>query len=162
MFRRGGIGLELFWIMVAAAVFLWPSPTGSLVPEEDQGFCTAAVILPDSATLQRTDKVVGEVLTAIQSNPNNLDVVAFTGFDFLGGGFRNNAATIFVTQKPWKERKVATPQLVGDFFMKTGGIKEGLALAFAPPPIFGLGTAGGFEFYIQNRGTAGPGERGKT
>jgi multidrug efflux pump len=156
MIRRGGIGLALFAIMVGAAVFLWRITPGSLVPDEDQGFYIAAVILPDGATLQRTDKVVGEVLKAIQSNPNNEDVVAFTGFDFLGGGFRNNAATIFVTQKPWKDRKVATPQVVGDFFMKTGHIKEGLALAFGPPPIFGLGTAGGFEFYIQNRGNGGP------
>jgi hydrophobe/amphiphile efflux-1 (HAE1) family protein len=154
--RRGGIGLALFAVMVGAAIFLWRITPGSLVPDEDQGFYIAAVILPDSATLQRTDKVVGEVLKAIQSNPNNQDVVAFTGFDFLGGGFRNNAATIFVTQKPWKDRKVATPAIVGDFFMKTGHIKEGLALAFGPPPIFGLGTAGGFEFYIQNRGDGGP------
>jgi HAE1 family hydrophobic/amphiphilic exporter-1/multidrug efflux pump len=154
--RRGGIGLALFAVMVGAAIFLWRITPGSLVPDEDQGFYIAAVILPDSATLQRTDKVVAEVLTAIQSNPNNQDVVAFTGFDFLGGGFRNNAATIFVTQKPWKDRKVATPAIVGDFFMKTAHIKEGLALAFGPPPIFGLGTAGGFEFYIQNRGDGGP------
>ena len=68
-------------------------------------------------------------------------MVAFTGFDFLGGGFRNNAATIFVTQIPWDKRKgVTTPQVVGDFFMKTGDIKEGLALAFGPPAIFGLGA----------------------
>src|SRR5712664_837367 len=40
--------------------------------------------------------------------------------------------------------------------MKTGGIKEGLVLAFAPPPIFGLGQAGGFELYLQNRGEGGP------
>jgi HAE1 family hydrophobic/amphiphilic exporter-1/multidrug efflux pump len=126
------------------------------VPDEDQGFYIAAVILPDGATLERTDRVVNEVLQAIKSNPNNEDVVAFTGFDFLGGGFRNNAATIFVTQKHWDQRSVTTPQLVGDFFMKTGHIKEGLALAFGPPPIFGLGTAGGFEFYIQNRGEGGP------
>ena len=156
MIRRGGIGLALFAVMVGAAVFLWRITPGSLVPDEDQGFYIAAVILPDGATLERTDKVVGEVLKAIQSNPNNEDVVAFTGFDFLGGGFRNNAATIFVTQKHWDERKVATPQVVGDFFMKTAHIKEGLALAFGPPPIFGLGTAGGFEFYIQNRGNGGP------
>jgi multidrug efflux pump len=154
--RRGVIGLALFAIMVGAAVYLWRTTPGSLVPDEDQGFYIAAVILPDGATLERTDKVVNEVLQAIQSNPNNEDVVAFTGFDFLGGGFRNNAATIFVTQKHWDQRSVATPQLVGDFFMKTGHIKEGLALAFGPPPIFGLGTAGGFEFYIQNRGDGGP------
>jgi hydrophobe/amphiphile efflux-1 (HAE1) family protein len=156
LIRRGAIALVLFGVMVAAAAWLWRTTPGSLVPDEDQGFYIAAVILPDGATLQRTDKVVNEVLQAIQSNPNNQDVVAFTGFDFLGGGFRNNAATIFVTQKHWDERTVATPQLVGDFFMKTAHIKEGLALAFGPPPIFGLGTAGGFEFYIQNRGNGGP------
>ncbi len=156
MIRRGGIGMLLFAAMVALAAWLWRVTPGSLVPDEDQGYYIAAVILPDGATLQRTDKVVGEVLEAIRSNPNNKDVVAFTGFDFLGGSFRNNAATLFVTQKPWSERKVATPQLIGDFYMKTAHIKQGLALAFGPPPIFGLGNAGGFEFYIQNRGNGGP------
>ena len=71
--------------MVALAAWLWRVTPGSLVPDEDQGYYIAAVILPDGATLQRTDKVVGEVLEAIRSNPNNKDVVAFTGFDFLGG-----------------------------------------------------------------------------
>jgi HAE1 family hydrophobic/amphiphilic exporter-1/multidrug efflux pump len=92
----------------------------------------------------------------VKSNPYNEDVVAFTGFDFLGGTFRENAATMFVTQKHWDERPVPVGALVGEFYGKTGHIKEGLALAFPPPPIFGLGTAGGFEFYIQNRGEGGP------
>jgi hydrophobe/amphiphile efflux-1 (HAE1) family protein len=156
MIRRAGIGVALFALMVAAALFLWRITPGSLVPDEDQGFYIAAVILPDGATLERTDKVVAKVLEAIKSNPNNQDAVAFTGFDFLGGYFRNNAATIFVTQKPWDERKVDTKMVVGDLFMKTAGIKEGLVLAFGPPPIFGLGTAGGFELYLQNRGEGGP------
>src|SRR6266540_2323023 len=147
MLRRGVIGAVLFLAMVAITIALWRITPGSLVPDEDQGFYISAVILPDGATLERTDKVVAKVLEAIKSNPNNEDVVAFTGFDFLGGYFRNNAATIFVTQKPWDERKVDTKQVVGDLFMKTAGIQEGLVLAFGPPPIFGLGTAGGFELY---------------
>jgi len=156
MLRRAAIGLLLFLVMVAGATYLWFRTPGSLVPDEDQGFYIAAVILPDGATLERTDKVVGKVLEAIKSNPNNQDAVAFTGFDFLGGYFRNNAATIFVTQKPWDERKhVDTKMVVGDLFMKTASIKEGLVLAFGPPPIFGLGTAGGFELYLQNRGEGG-------
>jgi HAE1 family hydrophobic/amphiphilic exporter-1/multidrug efflux pump len=155
MIRRGSVGLILFAGMVAITAGLWHITPGSLVPDEDQGYYISAVILPDGATLQRTDKVVGEVIQAIQSNPANADVIAFTGFDFLGGGFRNNAATIFVTQKPWDERKVTAAQLVGELFMKTGHIKEALVLAFNPPPIFGLGTAGGFEFYLQNRGEGG-------
>ena len=155
MIRRGVIALLLFIGMVVIAGGLWRATPGSLVPDEDQGFYIAAVILPDGSTLQRTDKVVNEVVGILKSNPNNQDVVAFTGFDFLGGGFRNNAATIFVTQIPWDKRHVTTPQLVGDFFMKTGHIKEGLVLAFGPPAIFGLGTAGGYELYIQNRGEGG-------
>jgi hydrophobe/amphiphile efflux-1 (HAE1) family protein len=155
MVRRAGIGLALFAAMVAAAAGLWRITPGSLVPEEDQGFYIAAVILPDGASLERTDKVVAQVIDIVKSNPNNLDVVAFTGFDFLGGGFRNNAATMFVTQKHWNERDVPVQALVGELFGKTGHIKEALVLAFNPPPIFGLGTAGGFELYLQNRGDGG-------
>src|SRR6266853_781103 len=148
MIRRGGIGVALFAGMVALAAGLWRMTPGSLVPDEDQGYYIAAVILPDGASLERTDRVVSEVVDIIKSNPNNEDAVAFTGFDFIGGGFRNNAATIFVTQKHWDERTVTASQLVGELFMKTAHIKEALVLAFNPPPIFGLGTAGGFEFYI--------------
>jgi hydrophobe/amphiphile efflux-1 (HAE1) family protein len=155
--RRGAIGLLLFAGMVAITGWLWKATPGSLVPDEDQGYYIGAVFLPDGATLQRTDRVVNEVLQAIKSNPANDYAIGFTGLDFIGGGFRNNAATIFVTQKHWDERPgVGTQQLLQDYFMKTMHIKEGLVLAFAPPPIFGLGNAGGFEFYIQNRGEGGP------
>jgi HAE1 family hydrophobic/amphiphilic exporter-1/multidrug efflux pump len=156
MLRRGGIGVALFAGMVALAAGLWRVTPGSLVPEEDQGWFITAVILPDGATLERTDRVVAEVVEAIRSNPANENAIAFTGFDFIGGGYRNNAATIFVTQKDWDDRSVTTAQLVGEVFMKTSRIKEALVLAFAPPPIFGLGTAGGFEFYLQNHGEGGP------
>ncbi|MEW6683806.1 MAG: multidrug efflux RND transporter permease subunit [Nitrospirota bacterium] len=156
MIRRSAIGLALFAGMVVITAGLWRATPGSLVPDEDQGYYIGAVFLPDGASLQRTDKVVGEVVEAILSNPANEFAIAFTGLDFLGGGFRNSAATIFVTQKHWDERAVATPQLVGEFFMKTAHIKEALVLAFGPPPIFGLGNSGGFEFYVQNRGEGGP------
>ena len=155
MVRRAGIGLVLFAGMVALAAGLWRITPGSLVPDEDQGYYIAAVILPDGASLERTDKVVGEVIQIIKSNPANENVIAFTGFDFLGGGYRNNAATIFVTQTHWNQRAVPVTALVGELFMKTAHIKEALVLAFNPPPIFGLGTAGGFELYLQNRGDGG-------
>ncbi|HEY8553295.1 MAG TPA: multidrug efflux RND transporter permease subunit [Burkholderiales bacterium] len=156
MIRRGGIAIVLYGLMVLLAAGLWRLTPGSLVPDEDQGFYIAAVVLPDGATLERTDRVVNQVLEAIRSNPNNQDAVAFTGFDLLGGGFRNNAATIFVTQTHWDERDVTTTELIGELFMKTAHIKEGLVLAFNPPPIFGIGTAGGFELYLQQRGDGGP------
>src|SRR2546428_499948 len=117
MMRRGGIGIALFAAMVALAAGLWRMTPGSLVPDEDQGYYIAAVILPDGASLERTDRVVSEVVDIIKSNPNNEDAVAFTGFDFIGGGLRNNAATIFVTQKHWDERSVTASQLLGRLLM---------------------------------------------
>jgi HAE1 family hydrophobic/amphiphilic exporter-1/multidrug efflux pump len=157
MIRRGGVALVLFAGMVVLTGYLWRITPGSLVPDEDQGWYFAPVILPDGASLARTDKMVEEVSAAIRSNPFNEHVMAFTGFDFAGGFvFRENAATIFVTQKHWDERPMPVGALVGEFYGKTAHIKEGLAIAFPPPAIFGLGTAGGFEFYLQNRGEGGP------
>jgi hydrophobe/amphiphile efflux-1 (HAE1) family protein len=157
MIRRGGVALALFAGMVVITGVLWRATPGSLVPDEDQGWYFAPVILPDGASLQRTDKMVEQVVAAIRSNPFNEHVMAFTGFDFAGGFvFRENAATIFVTQKHWDERPMPVGALVGEFYGKTGHLKEGLAIAFPPPAIFGLGTAGGFEFYLQTRGEGGP------
>jgi multidrug efflux pump subunit AcrB len=103
---------------------------GQSGPDEDQGYYIGAVFLPDGASLQRTDEVVSRVIEQAMSNPANEYAVAFTGMDFLGGGFRNSAATIFVTQKHWDERNMNTQQLVGEFFGKTAGIKKRWCSAF--------------------------------
>jgi len=153
--RHGFVTIILFIGMAAATGWLWQKTPGSLVPDEDQGYYISAVYLPEGSSLERTDKVVAEVLEAIQSNPANENAVAFTGLDFLGGGYKNSAATIFVSQTHWDEREVPVKALVGELFQKTAGIKEAMVLAFKPPAIFGLGSTGGFEFYIQNRGEDG-------
>jgi hydrophobe/amphiphile efflux-1 (HAE1) family protein len=155
MLKRAVVGVLLFVGMVAITAQLWNMTPTALVPDEDQGYYIAAVFLPDGASLGRTDKVVNQVTDSILSNPANEYAIAFTGMDFLGGSFKNSAATIFTTQKHWDERDMPTQALVGEFFGKTGGIKEALALAFNPPAIFGLGSSGGFEVYIQNRGEGG-------
>ena len=154
--KRSVFAVILFGGMVAVTAQLWKITPSSLVPDEDQGFYIAAVYLPDGASLDRTDKVVEQVIAAVKSNPANKDVVSFSGFDFLGGGYKNNAATMFVTQQHWDERNIPTQALVGELFAKTAGIKEALVLAFNPPAIFGLGSTGGFEFYIQNKGGSEP------
>ena len=156
MVRRGLLGLILMTGMIAATIGLWQNTPGSLVPDEDQGYYISAIFLPDGSSLERTEQVTQQVVKAVQSNPANENVVAFTGFDFIGGGYKNSAATLFVTQKHWDEREVDTKALVQELFMKTAGIKEALVLAFNPPAIFGLGNTGGFEFYIQNKGDSDP------
>ena len=155
LIRRGLLALLLFAGMVAVTAQLWRTTPGSLVPDEDQGYYITAVYLPDGASLERTDRIVRQVDAILRSNPDIEYTVAFTGLDFLGGSFKSNAATFFVTLRHWDERASTAAQLVGETWMKTGGIQEALVLSFTPPAIFGLGNAGGFEFYLQSRGDAG-------
>ena len=158
MIRRGALAVVLFAVMVGATAFLWWRTPGSLVPEEDQGFYIAAVLLPNGSSLERTDAMVQKVVDSIRQNPNVENCVAFTGFDFIGGAtFHNNAATIFVTLKHWDQRKVPVQALVGEFYGRTAGLKDGFAIAFNAPPIFALGATGGFEVHLQNRGEGGVG-----
>jgi hydrophobe/amphiphile efflux-1 (HAE1) family protein len=152
LIRRGALGAILFAAMVLLAAAMWRVTPGSLVPDEDQGYYISAVYLPDGASLERTDRIVKEVDAIIRENSNVAHTIVFTGFDFIGGSFKNNAATFFVTLKHWDERKTPATALVGELFMKTAHIKEALVLAFNPPAIFGLGNSGGFEFYLQSRG----------
>ncbi|HEY9147178.1 MAG TPA: efflux RND transporter permease subunit, partial [Thiobacillus sp.] len=156
LMRRSLVALSIYILMIAAAITLWKFTPGSLVPDEDQGYYISAVYLPDGSALSRTEAVVKQVDAIVRKDPAVQHVVAFAGLDFLGGGFRNSAATIFVAARHWDERKKTIQQMVGEMMGETSGIREALVLAFAPPPIFGLGNAGGFEFYIQNKGEGGP------
>ena len=154
--KRGVLGLMLFVGMGALTGLLYTQVPGGLVPDEDQGYYLGAVILPEGSSLERTNTVVKKVEAAMSPNKNIDSVFLLVGFNFLGGGgLKSSAATIFFPLKPWGERTQTAKELVGETFMKTNGITEGLALAFAPPAIQGLGQTGGFEFYLQNKGDGG-------
>jgi len=158
LLRRSGLAVVLYLVMVAAAILLWNITPGSLVPDEDQGYYIGAVYLPDGSSLARTEAVTQKVIGIMRSDPDAEHVVAFAGLDFLGGGFRNSAATIFVAARHWDERERTVNDMVNTLMANTAGISEALVIAFGPPPIFGLGNAGGFEFYVQNRGSGDPKE----
>lgn len=154
--RRSLLGIFLFGGMVALTGLLWKIVPGGLVPDEDQGYFIGAAILPEGASLDRTDAMVKQI-EAIQENTPEIGTrFALVGLDFLGGGgLKSSTATMFFPLKPWDQREKSAKQLVGESFAKTGGIKEGLPLFFAPPAIQGLGQTGGFEFYMQNKGEGG-------
>ncbi|MFN5349381.1 MAG: efflux RND transporter permease subunit [Polaromonas sp.] len=154
--KRGVLGLLLFVGMGALTGLLYSQVPGGLVPDEDQGYYIGAVILPEGSSLQRTNAVVKKVEAAMSPNKNIEAVFSLVGLNFLGGGgLKSSAATMFFPLKPWGERSQSAKELVGETYMKTGNIKEGLPLAFAPPAIQGLGQTGGFEFYLQNKGDGG-------
>ncbi|MFZ6692685.1 efflux RND transporter permease subunit [Undibacterium sp. SXout20W] len=154
--KRATLGVALVLGMVALTGVLWKHVPGGLVPDEDQGYFIGAAIMPDGASLDRTNAMVKQVETVMQTNKNIDTTFSLVGLDFLGGGgLKSSAATMFFPLKPWDERNQSAQQMVGESYMKTGHIKEGLPLFFSPPAIQGLGQTGGFEFYLQNAGEGG-------
>src|SRR6267142_743202 len=143
--------------VIGLAVGLFLRVPGSFVPSEDQGYLFATVQLPDGATLERTRKMSAELGKLIGEQPAVQNVLAITGFDLIGGGNKTNAATMFVPLRHWDERKDNTAAVVArNIIVKAGGLREGIALAFNPAAIRGLGTAGGLEVYLQARGDSDP------
>jgi HAE1 family hydrophobic/amphiphilic exporter-1/multidrug efflux pump len=90
------------------------------------------------------------------AHPDIERVFTVTGFDLLGGGNKTNTATLFVTLKPWEERALTSDQISKFVAQKSAEIREGMVITFNPPPIRGIGQAGGLEFYLQNRADGDP------
>ena len=153
--RHKALAGGLFVLMLLATFGLLKIVPGGLVPDEDQGYFLAAAILPDGATLSRTREVTKEVETILHQDPAVETVVTIVGLDFVGGGSKPNAATFFVILKDWDKRKAGLQQVLGSFMAHASTIEQAVVFGFSPPPIQGLGSTGGFEFYVQNRGEGG-------
>jgi hydrophobe/amphiphile efflux-1 (HAE1) family protein len=149
-----------FFALAALAVFFVMAgglfkilPTGFL-PDEDQGVFFTAVRLPDGASLERTRQLTNKVEGILAKLPGVDAVTTFGGLDILTSTNNSNVATVIATLKPWEERKAKNEQFdailgaaQGQFF----AIPEGIVFGFGLPPILGLGTAGGFEYMIEDR-----------
>lgn len=149
-------GTLVFIGFIAIAIYLLKLVPGSFVPPEDQGYVVTATILPDGATLSRTTKTAEAVRAAIAEDPAVSHQFVVNGFDLIGGGNKTSSATMFVAFKDWSERSASAEDIV----KKLTGIgmmqPDGLAIAFNPPAIRGLGNSGGFEVYVQSRGDSNP------
>ncbi|MFN4341715.1 MAG: efflux RND transporter permease subunit [Azonexus sp.] len=149
--RHGIVGALVFALIVGATTLFFRIIPGSFVPAEDQGYLISALMLPDGATLKRTEKTGEGMRQLIAKDEAVKHTFIVSGFDLIGGGNKPNAGTMFIPLKDWSERQSKAQDLAGKF-MGFGMMQpDGMGLVFNPPPIMGLGTAGGFEVYVQNR-----------
>ncbi|TMH74227.1 MAG: multidrug efflux RND transporter permease subunit [Betaproteobacteria bacterium] len=157
LLRHRYISLLAFVGTLALCVGLFLSIPSSFVPSEDQGYIFGNVQLPDGATLERTRKLAGELGKIVQAEPGVQNTMVINGFDLLGGGNKTNAATMFIPLKHWDQRKsLPAGAIAGDIARKGTALRDGMVIAFNPAAIRGLGTAGGFEMYLQARTNPDP------
>jgi len=149
--KRRLVALCAFGLMLVGATFLFRSVPGSFVPDEDQGYIFASIVLPDGATLSRTERMTEQLRQMNADNPAIESFFTINGYDMIGGGAKSNSATVFILMKNWEERQQTAQQLVEKINELGLQFKDGMGVAFNPPGIEGLGQAGGFEVYVQSR-----------
>jgi multidrug efflux pump len=172
-----GFGHAVEWVIkrmviafVLLAVFLYAIwhifrvlPT-SFVPQEDQGYAMAAIIMPEAASLDRTQAVADKVDAIFKDVPGVENRAMVTGYSLLDSGYKTNAGAFFITFKDFDERyknvdtaKVQNARaILTSFYKEAQKIESGIVIPIAPPAIPGIGTTGGFEFWIQDTGSGDP------
>jgi hydrophobe/amphiphile efflux-1 (HAE1) family protein len=150
LIRRLVVALLLFVGVLGAAWFIFSHSPTSFLPQEDQGVFFINVQLPEGASLARTNEVMDRAALAFQDIDGVENVLCVSGFSLLSGTAENVGFGIVIL-KPWDERTRPHQQLeviVGKAQAKQAAISSANIFAFAPPPIMGLGTTGGFDFRL--------------
>ena len=154
---RAGLLLAL---LVGGLLVLFRAVPGGFVPEEDQGYLLAILALPDSASLQRTDAVMKELEKIVAEVDAVQNATAIAGHNILTATNQPNVGTVFISLKDWAERPdkgdhaaAIVRRLNAAFSTRIAG---GVAFAFGPPGIPGLGTGSGFSIMLQDRGGNDP------
>jgi hydrophobic/amphiphilic exporter-1 (mainly G- bacteria), HAE1 family len=156
--RRPAISLIVFAGLIGLTVFMFQRVPGGFIPEQDLGYVIIAGELPKGASLERTDAVVRQATDIALKTVGAYHTFAIAGFS--GATFSNasNAAAIFVTLKPFSEREKGhtARALVKSLTQALNSQIRGAQLfVIAPPPVRGLGTAGGFKMVVQDRSGRG-------
>jgi hydrophobic/amphiphilic exporter-1 (mainly G- bacteria), HAE1 family len=151
MVDHAGVMTIIAFIIIAAAGWgLARIPTGFL-PIEDQGYLLVAVQLPDGASLERTQKALSDVSKIAHADDAVDHVVTIAGISALdNSAVLANAGVAYVVLKDWSKRVnllVLFPRLSKAF----DTVDEAQVLMFPPPPIQGIGNAGGFAMQIELR-----------
>jgi multidrug efflux pump len=159
LLRLAAIALLIYAGLLLLTFFGFKTVPTGFIPTQDQGYLIAFAQLPDGASLQRSEEVRQQMSEIARKIPGIIHTVEFTGYSGLDGTNRNNTVTAFLTLAPFEER-VKDPRLNGFTIMgaarqKFAQIQDARALVFPPPPVRGIGNAGGFKIQIQDRRGAG-------
>jgi len=151
MFRS----LAFIGVIIYVIVALVQRIPSGFVPEEDQGYILVNALLPDAASLERTDAVMKKAEKILAANHAVEGFNTIAGYSLLTGAYSSNMGFFFVQLKPWHDRHSEEEHANGvvralnQAFARE--IPEGGVVAFGPPAIPGLGTGAGFTMQLQDR-----------
>jgi hydrophobe/amphiphile efflux-1 (HAE1) family protein len=153
-----GVVLAVYLVLIGIAGLQFArAPTG-FIPEQDQGYLITVLQLPPGATLDRTEAVVKKAIDIIMSTPGVEHVAPFAGLDATTFTIASNAATIFSglpSLYNHEVKGVTAASVLADLRKRLSVIQEAHVLTIPPPPVQGIGNAGGFKMMVQDRAGLG-------
>lgn len=159
LLKRPWMALGIYGVLTIAAFWSFTKWPTSYVPEEDMGYFMTSVQLPTGASLERTDKVVAEITSQLDSLPEVKNVMTVSGMSFMGGGASSNMGSMFVMLKPWSERKKKSQEVfsvIKDANAIGARNQEAIFFALNPPSIPGLGMSSGLTMQLLDINNQGP------
>ncbi|HEX5487735.1 MAG TPA: efflux RND transporter permease subunit [Rhodanobacteraceae bacterium] len=155
---KGPAALAVYAALIALTAFGFTHVPTGFVPTQDKQYLVSFAQLPDAASLDRTEGVIRRMSAIALKQPGVENAVAFPGLSINGFTNASNAGIVFVTLKPFDERRSAdlsAGAIAGALNRKYASIQDAYIAVFPPPPVMGLGTIGGFRMQIEDRGQLG-------
>jgi hydrophobic/amphiphilic exporter-1 (mainly G- bacteria), HAE1 family len=143
----------------ALAGFFGKKVPAGFLPDEDQGYVFAVVQLPDAASLQRASSTARRLEDIVLKTPGVEYCTTVVGYNLLSGVQTTYSAFFWISFKSWDVRTAPDNQYeaikahLTEAFHK---VPEGIAIAFPPPPIPGIGASGGLQFVLEDRTGSDP------
>lgn len=142
-------------ILFGLTFLLFKKVPTTFVPQEDMGSLIIAVELPEASSSVRTAEVAEQINQILLDDSAINHYMAVTGFNVAAGGAKSNAATYFVSLKPWNvryKRDESIGKVIGKLQGKLGALKSATAVIIPSPTLRGFGTSSGFSLMLEQRG----------
>src|SRR5499425_1859225 len=152
------IVLVIYVALIGVAGLEFSRAQTGFIPEQDQGYLINIVQLPPGATLARTEEVVKQAADIILNTRGVEHVAPFAGLDATTSTVASNSATIFCGLPSLYNHEipgVTANTVLADLRARLSVIKDARVLTIPPPPVQGLGSAGGFKMMLEDRAGLG-------
>jgi len=162
LLRASVIALLVFAGLLVLTYFEFTNAPTGFVPQQDKGYLLLNVQLPDSASVERTQKVMAHIESIARDTPGVEHTVGVSGQSLILNANAPNLGSMYVLLKEFNQR--SGPGLSADAIAAAlrekcqREVRGAIVTTFGAPPIDGLGTTGGFKLIIEDRGNLGPGE----
>ena len=158
MVRRGVLVGLIYLALIGLTAVQFNAVPGGFIPDQDQGYALVALQLPPGAELERTEHCVAEAVDKLLAIDGVANTIAFMGFSAVNSSSAPNVATIFASFAPFEEREAQgmhIDDLMTQIRATMATIESARTLVVRPPPVRGIGNAGGFRMMIEDRSGRG-------